>query len=264
MGLAFLFYSTKIGITRPCLCRLDSIRLQDDKAYKFCSKTAAECVESACHMLTLFPETPDTNLLHKMCPWWCILHFLMQAATILLLELAFHSQHVPEKASTVSKAARKALEWLSLMSKTSLASERAWKICDGFLRRLAPHVGVDVSDFPCSMDSTAAASPEGHFDATTSAASAVAAENLAAELDSITCSPMDQSSNTPLATLMSYGMEPPELLGFMKPEKSLSSRNGYGDCMPYDPSTGQITDSFFPSGANIDLDLGYFWGDPIC
>lgn len=23
MGLAFLFYSTKIGITRPCLCRLD-------------------------------------------------------------------------------------------------------------------------------------------------------------------------------------------------------------------------------------------------
>lgn len=264
MGLAFLFYSTKIGITRPCLCRLDSIRLQDDKAYKFCSKTAAECVESACHMLTLFPETPDTNLLHKMCPWWCILHFLMQAATILLLELAFHSQHVPEKASTVSKAARKALEWLSLMSKASLASERAWKICDGFLRRLAPHVGVDVSDFPCSMDSTAAASPEGHFDATTSAASAVAAENLAAELDSITCSPMDQSSNTPLATLMSYGMEPPELLGFMKPEKSLSSRNGYGDCMPYDPSAGQITDSFFPSGANIDLDLGYFWGDPIC
>ena len=264
MSLAFQFYSTKIGITRPCLCRLDSIRLQDDKAYEFCSKAAAECVESACHMLTLFPETPDTSLLYKMCPWWCILHFLMQATTVLLLELAFRSQHVPEKASTVSKAARKALEWLSVMSKTNLAAERAWKLCDGFLRRLAPHISVDVSEFPYCADSTAATSPDGNFDATTAAASAVAADNLAAELDSFTCSPMDQSSNTPLANLVPYGLEPPELLGFMKPDKQLPLRNSYDDCMPYDSSTGQLPDAFFPSGANIDLDLGYLWDNSIC
>ena len=267
MSLAFLFYSTKVGITRPCLCRLDSIRPQGDKAFDFCSKTAAECVESACHMLTLFPETSDTSLLYKMCPWWCILHFLMQATTVLLLELSFHSQHVPEKSSTVSKAARKAVEWLSLMSKTNLAAERAWKLCDGFLRRLAPHIGVDMSDLPCSGDSTAEASPEASFDATTSAASAAAAENLAAELDSITCSPMgqDQSGSSPLATLVSYGLEPPELLGFMKPEKvAVAGRNGYEDYFPYDSATGQMSGSFFPNGTNIDLDLGYFWGDPIC
>lgn len=124
-----------------------------------------------------------------------------------------------------------------------------------------------MSDLPCTSDSTAEASPETSFDATTSAASAAAAENLAAELDSITCSPMDQdhSGSSPLATLVSYGLEPPELLGFMKPEKgTVTGRNGYEDYFPYDSATGQMTGSFFPNGTNVDLDLGYFWGDPIC
>lgn len=262
MGLAFLFYSTKIGITRPCLCRLDSVRPQGEKAYDFCNKTAAECVESACHMLTLFPESPDASLLHETCPWWCILHFLMQATTVLLLELAFGTQHVPEKASTVSKAARKAVQWLSILSKTNPPSERAWKLCDRFLRRLTPHIGTDARDGSCSGESTAVASPDGHFDATNAAASAVAADNLAAELDSIACSPMDQSNSSPLSTLVSsYGLNPPELLGFMKSEKQMPVRNNYDDYLPYDPATGQITGSFFPTGSNIDLDLGCFWGD---
>lgn len=260
VGLAFLFYSTKIGITRPCLFRLDAVRSQGEKAYDFCSKTAAECVESACHMLNLFPETPDTSQLYRMCPWWCTLHFLMQATTVLLLELAFGTQHVPEKASTVSKAARKALEWLSLMSKTSLASGRAWKLCNGFLRRLAPHphtsVDVDVGSRSCSGESTPVASPDGHPGSTNAAISDVAADNPAAELDSIACSPMDQSSGSPLSTLMtSFDLETPDLLGFMKPEK---------DYLPYDPATGQFTGSFFPSGSNTDLDLGCFWGDQLC
>ena len=265
MGLAFLFYSIKVGITRPCLCRLDSVRTQGKKAYDFCSKTAAECVESACHMLTLFPETPDATLLHETCPWWCILHFLMQATTVLLLELAFGTQHVPEKASTVSKAARKAVQWLSLMSKTSPASERAWKLCDGFLRRLVPHFGADAGDGSFSSESTAVASPDGHFDATNAAASTMAADNLAAELDSITCSPMDQSNSSPLSTLVSsYGLEPPELMPFMKSEKQMPARNNYDDYLPYDPATGQIMGSFFPTESNIDLDLGCFWDDQFC
>lgn len=290
MGLAFLFYSTKIGITRPCLCRLDGVRSQSEKAYDFCSKTAAECVDSACHMLNLFPETLDTTQLYKMCPWWCMLHFLMQATTVLLLELAFDTQHVPDKASTVSKAARKALEWLSLMSKTSLASGRAWKLCNVVLRRLAPKSEAEAvaetgGDASCSGESTAVASPDGQLgagvsvsasaSATNAAASAVAADTLAAELDSITCSPMDETSGSPLSTC---DLDTPELLGLMKPEKqdsgsgSNSARNFYDDFLPYDPATGQITGSFFPwgmgsgsgSGSNTDLDLGCFWGDQLC
>ncbi|KAJ5523927.1 hypothetical protein N7494_010577 [Penicillium frequentans] len=284
MGLAFLFYSTKIGITRPCLCRLDPSPAEGDKTHEFCSKTAAECVESACHMLTLFPDTPDAALLHRISPWWCTLHYLMQAATILLLELAYRAQHVPEKAIMVSKAAKKALDWLSTLSNSNMASERAWKLCNGFLRRLVPHVGIDVDDFSGSdneessatslLDATDladAAAFEGDqtvqdiaFDPSVSLpiADASAAAEIAAEMDSLACSPMDQAG-TPLAMPVSCNLEP-DLLEFIKPEKSISGRSPYDNYFPYDPATGQITGSFFPTGPNLDFDLGYTWPDPVC
>lgn len=277
VGLALLFYSTKIGITRPCLCRLDGSLSQGDRAYDFCSKTAAECVESACHMLTLFPDTPDAALLYKASPWWCVLHYLMQATTVLLLELAFKAQHVPEKKSTVSKAAKKAVEWLSTMSKTSLASERAWRLTDGFLRRLAPKVDSEHDDFPntaanntsTTAPSTADPSSSSSSHANLDPATVVATADSLADLDSVACSPMDGSS-TPLATAaaagpMPYSLEPSEILELMKPtEKPLALRSNYDDYLPYDPATGQITGSFFPTGSNLDLDLGYYWGDAIC
>lgn len=279
MGLAFLFYSTKIGITRPCLCRLNQSAAEGDRTQEFCSKTAAECVESACHMLTLFPDTPDAALLHRISPWWGTLHYLMQAATVLLLELAYRAQHVPEKAIMVSKAAKKSLDWLSTLSKTSMASERAWKLCSGYMRRLAPHVGIDVDDFsPNENDESSATSlfdvpdiidtdtsdalDDIAFDPTvTLPLDSSGVDPISAEMDSIACSPMDQSG-TPLA--LSCNMEPDILDQFIKPEKSLSGRSSLDDLFPYDPATGQITGSFFPTGSNLDFDIGYPWGDPIC
>lgn len=295
VGLALLFYSTKISITRPCLCRLDGPHSHGDQAYDFCSKTAAECVESACHMLTLFPDTPDAALLYRASPWWCILHYLMQATTVLLLELAFKAQHVPEKKSTVSKAAKKAVEWLSTMSKSSLAAERAWKLCDSFLRRLAPKVDCDAGgDFPANMGTksnnsnfikpeatagggitsalSASDNPQAHPGYDRTAATAAVTSDPLVDLDSVTCSPMDGSS-TPLAAAaaaaaaaapMPYSLEASEFLELMKPEKPVAPplRSGLDEYLPYDPATGQITGSFFPSSSSIDLDMGCYWGDP--
>ncbi|KAJ5682822.1 hypothetical protein N7462_005987, partial [Penicillium macrosclerotiorum] len=284
MGLAFFFYSTKIGITRPCLCRLDPSALEDDKTHEFCSKTGAECVESACHMLTLFPDNPDAALLNRISPWWCSLHYLMQATTVLLLELSFHSQHVPEKANMVSKAARKALDWLLTLSKASMASERAHKLCDGFLRQLAPHVGIDVNELSNNEESSTASLFDGadtvnsatmgddltvddiSFDpsAVLPTDSPAVVDTIAADMDSITGSPLKQSGS-PLELSMSGDLDPPDLLdSFMKPDKSLSGKSSYDEYFPCDPATGQITGSFFPSGPNLDLDMGYFWGDPVC
>ncbi|KAJ5226286.1 hypothetical protein N7468_007511 [Penicillium chermesinum] len=280
MGLAFLFYSTKIGIARPCLCRLDALPAEEDNTHEFCSKTAAECVESACHMLTLFPDTPDAALLHRISPWWATLHYLMQAATVLLLELAYRAQHVPEKAIMVSKAAKKSLDWLSTLSKTNMASERAWKLCSGYLRRLAPHVGIDVDDFSSNdNDESSTASlfdspditdtdtsdplDDITFDPTATLPLASGVDSISAEMDSIACSPMDQSG-TPQAMPHLCNMEPDILDQFIKPERSLSGRSSFDDLFPYDPATGQITGSFFPTGSNMDFDLNYPWGDPIC
>ncbi|OQD84873.1 hypothetical protein PENANT_c011G02225 [Penicillium antarcticum] len=273
MGLAFLFYSTKIGITRPCLCRLRQAESEDDKTHEFCNKTAAECVEAACHMIMLFPDTPDAALLYRMAPWWCTLHYLMQAVTVLLLELAFRAQHVPEKATAVSKAAKKALDWLSALSMTSLAAERAWRLCDGFLQRLAPHIGINVNEessantlFSDTIDPMGMEDPTGDLSLDVSAhlPSTGAVDAIVAELNPITCSPMEQS-DTPTGMQEPYDLEVPDLLDqFVKQEKDLSDRSPYDEYFPYDPATGQITGSFFPSDGNVDLDMGYFWGDPVC
>lgn len=284
MGLAFLFYSTKIGITRPCLCRLESSPPEDDKTHEFCSKTAAECVESACHMLTLFPDTPDAAMLHRISPWWCTLHYLMQATTVLLLELSFHSQHVPEKANMVLKAAKKAIDWLSALSKTNMASERAWKLCDGFLRRLALQIGIDVNeisdneesssnslfDAPDIIGSTEAGDTQFIDDlafdqsSSLSAAPVATADPIAAEMDFIACSPI-KPLGSPLDMSVPCNIEAPDLLDtLVKSESSLPGQLPYDELFPYDPETGQITGSFFPSGPNMDLDMGYFWGDAVC
>lgn len=263
MNLALLFYSTKIGITRPCLCRLDSTRSQGQKTFDFCIKTAAECVESACHMLTLLPESADATLLYKVSPWWCILHYLMQAATVLLLELTFRAQHVPDKASIVSKATKKALEWLSAMSNFDEASGRAFRLCDGFSRRLAPHVGADIEKFPAAGDTARDATPDAHFDdAEDTAVGKTSADNLTTELDAIACSPMNES-NSPLPGQIPFELASSDPFDFLKTDKSVSGHNTFDDLFPYDADTGQITGSFFPPENNIDFDLGCFWGDPI-
>lgn len=290
MGLAFLFYSTKIGITRPCLRRPEASPQEGDRAHEFCSKTAADCVESACHMLTLFPDAPDAALLHRITPWWCTLHYLMQASTILLLELSFRAQHVPEKATIVSKAAKKATDWLSTLSKMNDASEKAWKLCDGFLRRLAPHVTINESELSENEESSgnslldepeleepdmgepdiaelgAISNDQALDDLSFGAsemlplASAAEMDTIAAEMDSIACSPMEQSGTPPLGMPVPCSFEPTDMLDpFIKPEKS-----SYDDYFPYDPIMGQITGSFFPTGSNVDLDLGYFYGDAVC
>ncbi|KAJ5901681.1 hypothetical protein N7495_002209 [Penicillium taxi] len=280
MNLAFLFYSTKVGITRPCLCRLDPASAEGDKTHESCTKTATECVEAACHMLTLFPDTPDAAMLYNISPWWCTLHYLMQAATVLLLELAFHAQHVPERAMMVSKVAKKALDWLSTLSKTNIASKRAWKLCDGFLRRLAPHVGIDVSELSDNENDessvtsffgapkTTDASQMVELDDVTFDPSAVlpivtpTAGSVNADMDSIACSPMDQFG-PPLEIPVSLEIEPDILEQFQKPETCESERSSYDDYFPYDPATGQMTGSFFPAGSNVDFDMGSYWNDPI-
>jgi hypothetical protein len=243
-GLAFLFHSTKIAITRPCLCRLERDSLSDG-TYEFCSKTAAECVEAATQIIGLLPETPDALLLNKISPWWCVLHYIMQATTVLLLELSFHAEHVPEKAAEVSQATRKAVECLHELSRSNPSSHRAWKLCDGFLRRLAPQVGMDVSDLP---GDDPLVDPSVNF----------AASMESSILETQIPTPMPFMDPEALEILDKHQM----MQGQFQAQAALRG-NSYDEFLPYDPTTGQITGSFFPTTTNIDLDLGYMWESSV-
>lgn len=259
MSLAFLFYSTKIGITRPCLRRPNPAeqegKVSDEKMQDFCHRTAAECVESACHMLRLFPEGLDAAALYRMSPWWCILHFLVQATTVLLIELSFGVCHVPEKASMVSKATERALQWLAILAKTNAASEKARLLCQCLLRRIEQYTGLNLPIHPIPSDVGISVPPGPRPTGLSSTP-----DPRPSELGSGP-SPFFGSSN-PLEAHVKF-QPSPESPGLMQTDKDTNTQDTNDEGLPYDPSTGQIIGSFFPPNLSLGLEISDYFLEEV-
>ncbi|PWY62024.1 fungal-specific transcription factor domain protein [Aspergillus eucalypticola CBS 122712] len=259
MSLAFLFYSTKIGITRPCLRRPNPAEqegnVSDEKMQDFCHRTAAECVESACHMLRLFPEGLDAAALYRMSPWWCILHFLVQATTVLLIELSFGVCHVPEKASMVSKATERALQWLAILAKTNAASEKARLLCQCLLRRIEQYAGVNLPIHPIPSDVGISVPPGPRPTGLSSTPDPRPSEFGSGP------SPFSGSSNSLEAHVKCQPS--PESPGLMQMDKDTNAQDTYDEGLPYDPSTGQIIGSFFPPNLSLGLEISDYFLEEV-
>lgn len=149
MCLGFFYYSVRILINRPCLCRVDRrIPNQSGRSRDFNRSAAISCVQAARATLNLLPDEPNTIGLYKISPWWCLLHYLMQAASVLMLELAIRADHMPFEAEEILRCAKKAVRWLNKMSDECLAAHRAWELCTNLLTKVASRVGRDVHDLP--------------------------------------------------------------------------------------------------------------------
>lgn len=146
--LAFQYYSGRITLGRPCLCRRDVQKKSPADTSTFSHDMVELTLESANLMLDLIPDEPNATQLYEISPWWCILHYLMQATTVLLLELSFGCVHMPDEEQKFIVLAKKSVQWLFAMSTHSIASRRAWKLCDVNLRRLASEMKFNVSDMP--------------------------------------------------------------------------------------------------------------------
>ena len=149
MSLGFFYYSTKIIINRPCLCMVDrQIPHGSSKAKEFNRIAAVRCVHAARDFMEMLPNEPNSIGLYKVSPWWCLVHHLVQAATILMIELSFRADHMPNEADEILEAAKKVVYWLRSMAEDNIAAYRAWRLCNHFLRKLAPRIGRDATDLP--------------------------------------------------------------------------------------------------------------------
>lgn len=147
--LGFSYYSTLMIITRPCLCRVDrKIPDESSKAKALNCAIAAKCVHAAIDMLSMMPDEPNSIGFYKVAPWWCIVHHLVQATSILMLELSFRADHLPHEVDVILRSAKKAVCWLRSMAEEDLAAYRAWKLCEGMLRKVALKIGRRVDDLP--------------------------------------------------------------------------------------------------------------------
>lgn len=146
MALEFQYHSAQIMLGRPCLCRHNIPKRGPDDEQQFTHAMAVSALRSATQMANLIQDGPSTGSSHGAGPWWCLLHYVMQAATVMILELAMNCIHTPHAESNLLHLTRKCVRWLQRTSEHSIASHRAWQLCDGALRRLELPTGLDISD----------------------------------------------------------------------------------------------------------------------
>ncbi|EAW09592.1 Zn(II)2Cys6 transcription factor [Aspergillus clavatus NRRL 1] len=249
--LAFHYHSARITLGRPCLCRRDARPRDPSKKPAFSHTMAEVSLDSARQMLQLIPDQPNAIRLYQICPWWCILHYMMQAATILLIELSFGSIHMPEEEQNFLAAAKKAIRWLYAMSECSAASRRAWQLCDSNLRRIAVGMNYDVSDMPQFVYENKPDQPinmhrHDSHPQTTNIASTPMFYNATDDSGLVNATNHSQEAyqyypNQQPAFPGPQGMPTLDLL-------SAGSSNNSGDAyFPYDPISGEFIRSFFPA-----------------
>ncbi|KAJ5158443.1 uncharacterized protein N7500_008094 [Penicillium coprophilum] len=235
LNLALHYYSARITLGRPCLCRRDA--RQKDNHPSFSHEMAVTTLKSARHMLDLIPDEPDALQLYRIAPWWCILHYLMQAATVLLLELSFGTVHMPEEEQNFVIQSKKAIRWLFAMSEHSIASRRAWQLCDLSLRKLAQGMKYDLSDmpsYPYTLEPTSTIGSEPLSDQVVSHATG---DYWGPQLENppipVPDAPpgIDHHNNPNISTT--------DLFEALTPE----AQDSY---FPYDPISGEFMRSFFP------------------
>lgn len=85
------------------------------------------CVEAAKTLVDLLPDEPSVDFVYGQCSWWCIVHHLTQAASILLLSssspISLSWNQVP-----VSSYLKKIVHWLHIMD--DQVARQAVKVLD--------------------------------------------------------------------------------------------------------------------------------------
>lgn len=159
MGLAMLFNSSRMILFRPCLCKFNGrISTQSARSMDFNREGVEICIYSARTMINLIGWTArNVAKLYAVVSWWHTLHYLCEALSILMLELAYQAQHLPAEAAYILDDAKKGVRWLIMMSGESISARKAWEIFDGLIRLVAPRINWSVFDLP-----TTAPVPQGY------------------------------------------------------------------------------------------------------
>lgn len=156
MCLGFSYYSTVIIINRPCLCKLDrKIPNETEKAREIDRTSAASCVLAARSLVDLLPDEPNVSWMYQVSPWWNMVHHLMQAVAVLMIEMSFRATHCPEMTDELLRAAQKPVGWLQSMSTEDIAAARAWRLSSELLGKVAPRIGRRIDDrlrWPMQVD----------------------------------------------------------------------------------------------------------------
>jgi hypothetical protein len=132
-SLAFRFYSTRMLILQPCLQVHLYHTLSNNTPSPLCESMATLCIRSACDLIDILPDEPNTAWLGVRCPWWRAMHYLMRSLTILMTGLLKGSQVLKSHTLEVALRVDKAFQWLSVISSWDPLAQRASYVCRDIL-----------------------------------------------------------------------------------------------------------------------------------
>ncbi|KAF2653038.1 hypothetical protein K491DRAFT_718355 [Lophiostoma macrostomum CBS 122681] len=143
--LAFSYNSTKIIITRPCLCRLDRrIQKQSSDSALVNQRTAEACVKAAIDLTSLLPDDATAYYIYVNGPWWSIIHYIMQAMAVLLLELAHGERHSSRGGDDIPSHIKKLVKWLRCMRGNQPVAERAYTVAMGIIKSVRKQAQAEI------------------------------------------------------------------------------------------------------------------------
>src|SRR2546423_4526043 len=139
-------------VHRPCLCNLEGRIANESRISRdFNQEAAVECVDAALALLRLMPDSPNIAEAYRILPWWSLLHYVCQAAAVLILELCLAAQHCPSQVGEILDGLKKAISYLRLMARASLSAYKAWRVCRQLMADSTSRLGIDTMDVPSDM-----------------------------------------------------------------------------------------------------------------
>jgi hypothetical protein len=147
MYLNLRFFGASMLINRPCLCDVHELNAaipsQSEASRRIDMEAAIRCISAARGLLQLLPRDVNAVELYKSSPWWCVLHYLVQAGVILIMEISFDTPHIPAEIDTLITESAHVLRWLLALSTTSPTAQRAWVSLSRLLRLAIAKAGKD-------------------------------------------------------------------------------------------------------------------------
>ncbi|OAT13143.1 C6 transcription factor [Blastomyces gilchristii SLH14081] len=129
MYLNLRFYGACILINRPCFCEAqqlrDAIPSQSATSKRMDEDAAISCLSAARNIIDLLPQDIQPAKLYLATPWWCVLHYIVQAGTVLVMELSMDVSHLPNETENLIKESTCVLRWLQALSVTNEPAHRA-------------------------------------------------------------------------------------------------------------------------------------------
>lgn len=127
LELAMYHQSVRMILWRPCLCEI-TVEGESAASAHFNREGALACIQSAFDMMDTMPDAPTAAEILQILPWWPLVHYIYQAAAVLLLELSLNMQHMQGGTTIIILALRKATNHLWILAQHSKSAYKAWNI----------------------------------------------------------------------------------------------------------------------------------------